>query len=127
MARAFTRIGSLASGGARMAVRGAAVVRHVRSVDPRRFPQLIGRVRLAVLCMRDVMRGRYRLPWKTAAALAAALAYFLAPVDAIPDLIPLTGFIDDAAVLALVFGTAESDLRDYCRWRGVDPKRYFEA
>jgi uncharacterized membrane protein YkvA (DUF1232 family) len=110
-----------------MAVRGAAILRHVKNVDPRRFPQLVGRVRLAAQCMGDVARGRYQLPWKTVAALAAALAYFLAPVDVIPDLIPLSGFIDDAAVLGLVFGTAESDLRRYCEWRGTDPERYFES
>jgi uncharacterized membrane protein YkvA (DUF1232 family) len=126
MARAIPDVGSLASGGVRLAVRGAAIAKHIKNVNPRRFPQLIGRVRLAAQCVRDVARGRYRLPWKTAAALAGALAYFLAPIDVIPDVIPLSGFIDDAAVLGLVFGTAESDLRHYCRWRGIDPKRYFE-
>src|SRR5262245_8361560 len=126
MARAIPNVGTLASGGVRMAVRGAAIARHIKNVNPRRFPQLIRRVRLAAECVRDVRRGHYRLPWKTVAALIAALAYFVAPIDVIPDLIPLSGFIDDAAVLGLVFGTAESDLRHYCRWRGIDPKRYFE-
>jgi uncharacterized membrane protein YkvA (DUF1232 family) len=122
----FSTVAALANGGVRMALRGAAIARHVKNVNPQRFPQLIKRVRLAAECVRDVSRGRYRLPWKTAAALTAALAYFLAPIDMIPDLIPLSGFLDDAAVLGLVFGTAEADLRHYCRWRGLDPKRYFE-
>ena len=30
----------------------------------------------------------------------AALAYFVLPVDAIPDMLPIIGFTDDAAVLA---------------------------
>jgi uncharacterized membrane protein YkvA (DUF1232 family) len=127
MAWAIINVAGLTSGGVRMVARGAAIARHVKNVNPRRFPQLIGRVRLAVQCVRDVARRRYRLPWKTVAALTAALAYFLAPIDVIPDLIPLSGFLDDAAVLGLVFGTAEADLRRYCEWRGVDPKRYFEA
>jgi uncharacterized membrane protein YkvA (DUF1232 family) len=37
--------------------------------------------------------------WVKAAA-AAALAYFILPLDAIPDLLPLVGLGDDAAVLA---------------------------
>jgi len=127
MARAISDVAALARGGARMAVRGAAIAKHVNKVDPRKFPQLIGRVRLAAECVRDVMRGDYRLPWKTVAALAAALTYFITPFDVIPDFIPLTGFIDDAAVIALVFGAAEADLRRYCEWRGVDAQRYFEA
>lgn len=127
MARAISDVTALARGKARVAVRGAAIAKHINKVDPRRFPQLIGRVRLAAECVRDVWRGEYRLPWKTLTALAAALTYFITPVDVIPDFIPLTGFIDDAAVIALVFGTAEADLRRYCEWRGVDPQRYFEA
>jgi len=33
-------------------------------------------------------------------ALVAALAYFVLPFDFIPDIMPLIGFTDDAAVLA---------------------------
>lgn len=107
--------------------RAGAIAAHLQRVSPQRFRQFIGRVELAVECVRDVVYGRYRLPWKTVAALSAALAYFLAPIDAIPDFVPLIGFIDDAAVLGLVFGAAESDLRRYCDWRGLDPGGYFAA
>lgn len=107
--------------------RGAAVATHLRRVNPRRFAQLIGRVQLALSCVRDVVRQRYRLPWKTVAALSAALAYFLAPIDVVPDFVPLSGFLDDAAVLGLVFGSAEADLRRYCTWRGLDADRYFSG
>jgi uncharacterized membrane protein YkvA (DUF1232 family) len=34
------------------------------------------------------------------AALIGALAYFVLPFDAIPDMLPMIGFADDAAVLA---------------------------
>jgi|SRR5215472_5148221 uncharacterized membrane protein YkvA (DUF1232 family) len=105
--------------------RGAAILEHLQKVSPRRFAQFIRRVELAVECLRDVTRGRYRLPWKTVAALAGALAYFLSPLDVIPDFIPFTGFVDDAAVLGLVFAAAETDLRGYCEWRGLDPTSYF--
>jgi uncharacterized membrane protein YkvA (DUF1232 family) len=39
-------------------------------------------------------------PRHVQAALLAALAYFVLPFDAIPDLMPALGFADDAAVLA---------------------------
>jgi uncharacterized membrane protein YkvA (DUF1232 family) len=116
-----------ANGAAAMAARGVAIARLLKSVDPRRFPQLVRRVELMVRCIRDIAAGEYRLPWKTVAAITAALAYFLAPLDAVPDVVPLAGFIDDAAVLGLVFGAAESDLRRYCRTRGLNPERYFSA
>lgn len=39
-------------------------------------------------------------PRHVQAALIGALAYFVLPFDFIPDMLPLVGFTDDAAVLA---------------------------
>ena len=39
-------------------------------------------------------------PAKVKATLVAAIAYFVLPIDAIPDVLPVLGFTDDAAVLA---------------------------
>ena len=104
----------------------AAIAAHLRRVNPRFLGQLIRRVRLASACLHDAFRREYPyLPWKTAGSLAAALTYFLAPLDAIPDLLPLSGFVDDAAMLGLVFMAVEADLRRYCEWRGLDPTPYF--
>jgi uncharacterized membrane protein YkvA (DUF1232 family) len=37
--------------------------------------------------------------------IVASLGYFIAPLDAIPDLVPLAGFSDDLGVLALAIAT----------------------
>jgi len=118
---------ALASSALAMATRGVTIATYLKSVSPWRFRQFIRQVELALACLRDVASGRYRLPWKTVAALTTALAYFLMPVDLVPDFIPFSGFIDDAAVFAMVFGAAEADLRRYCDWKGLDPKEYFEV
>jgi uncharacterized membrane protein YkvA (DUF1232 family) len=39
-------------------------------------------------------------PRHVQAALIGALAYFILPFDLVPDMLPLLGFTDDAAVLA---------------------------
>ena len=52
----------------------------------------------AYYCVRDPMT-----PVKVKGVLLAALAYFVLPVDAIPDFLPVIGFTDDAAVFALAF------------------------
>jgi uncharacterized membrane protein YkvA (DUF1232 family) len=39
-------------------------------------------------------------PLKVKAALFGALAYFVLPTDVIPDVLPVIGYTDDAAVLA---------------------------
>jgi uncharacterized membrane protein YkvA (DUF1232 family) len=42
-------------------------------------------------------------PRHVQAALVGALAYFIMPFDIIPDMMPILGFTDDAAVLATAF------------------------
>jgi len=60
-----------------------------------------------------------RTPRHVQAALLGALAYFVLPFDAIPDMLPLIGFTDDAAVLAtairLVAAHIKSEHRDAAR------------
>lgn len=40
-----------------------------------------------------------KTPRRVRLGLLAALAYFVAPIDALPDVLPLIGFSDDAGVL----------------------------
>ena len=44
--------------------------------------------------------------------VAAALAYFILPLDAIPDLLPLVGMSDDVGVLAAAFTAVSAHITD---------------
>lgn len=57
-------------------------------------------------------------PKKTKAMMMAALAYFVMPADAIPDIFAGVGFTDDAAVIAAMIALAGSSLRDRHRQAG---------
>lgn len=41
-----------------------------------------------------------RTPLQVRAVLIGALAYFVVPFDGVPDIVPMLGFTDDAAMLA---------------------------
>lgn len=41
-----------------------------------------------------------------------ALGYFISPIDAIPDAIPVLGFTDDAGVLVAALGTVAAHIKD---------------
>ena len=43
--------------------------------------------------------------------------YFLSPIDAIPDFIPMFGMLDDIAVLAWVMKTLDGELSAFRAWR----------
>jgi len=50
-------------------------------------------------------------PRHVQAALIGALAYFVLPFDIIPDMMPLLGFTDDAAVLATALRLVATHIR----------------
>ena len=41
-----------------------------------------------------------------------ALGYFIAPVDAFPDIVPFLGFADDLGALALALSTVAVHIKD---------------
>lgn len=59
----------------------------------------------------------YTLPWETKAAIVFALGYFISPVDAIPDFIPVVGYMDDALVVAYVVHKLSADIGKYRAFR----------
>lgn len=50
-------------------------------------------------------------PTVARAQIAAALGYFIAPIDAIPDLTPLVGFGDDLGALALTLTLVAASIK----------------
>ena len=50
-------------------------------------------------------------PMQVKAALLGALAYFVLPFDFVPDMLPMLGFADDAAILATALRMVASHLR----------------
>ena len=64
--------------------------------------------------LKDYFSGRYKqLPLGTIAAIIGSLLYVLSPVDLIPDFIPVVGYLDDAAMLALCANLTRYDVKKY--------------
>jgi uncharacterized membrane protein YkvA (DUF1232 family) len=53
-----------------------------------------------------------RTPASARAVLFAALAYFIAPIDLVPDILAVIGFGDDMAVLMSVFAILKTNITD---------------
>ena len=60
-------------------------------------------------------RSYHELPWRSVVWGLAALVYFVAPIDMIPDFI-LGGLVDDAAVVMYVVRQIQKDLDAYLAW-----------
>jgi len=58
-------------------------------------------------CMLDV-----KTPFWVKASVAAALAYFVSPLDVIPDWVPIAGLADDAAIVAVTMGIVHRHIQE---------------
>jgi uncharacterized membrane protein YkvA (DUF1232 family) len=50
-------------------------------------------------------------PLKARGILMAALAYFVLPFDAVPDMVPMLGFTDDLTVMLIAIGLVSAHMR----------------
>jgi uncharacterized membrane protein YkvA (DUF1232 family) len=70
--------------------------------------------------VRAYARGDYRsVSWRTVALAVATLLYLLTPIDLIPDFIPVLGYVDDVAVVALVVASTAKDLDRFRAWEAT--------
>ena len=58
----------------------------------------------------------YTISWQTKAQIIFALAYFISPLDLIPDAIIGIGYLDDALVVAWVCHNLKDEIQDYKRF-----------
>jgi uncharacterized membrane protein YkvA (DUF1232 family) len=94
----------------------ARAVRHASD-----HPLLARRLALAVDLVGDHMAERCpQIPYYTVALLAAALYYFVAPIDVVPDFLPGVGMSDDALVIELAVGLGAAGVERYLAWKGLD-------
>ncbi|NTV99006.1 MAG: DUF1232 domain-containing protein [Chlorobiaceae bacterium] len=66
------------------------------------------------------------IPWQTIVLVTAALIYFVSPVDAIADFLPVIGFTDDAAVILAVFSSVSKDVERFLAWEASREATSFE-
>lgn len=83
----------------------------------RRFWPVLKRAMRQVPFSRDLVAAYYcaldpATPTKVRGILLAALAYFVLPLDGIPDFFALVGFSDDVAVLTAAFAAIRGHIRD---------------
>lgn len=77
--------------------------RFLTSPPPATPIRLLFGLDLALTQLGDCLAGRRRLPWPSVAMLAFAIAYVVNPFDAIPDALPGIGWVDDMAVVNVLF------------------------
>lgn len=57
-----------------------------------------------------------QFPWSSLVKTIAVLIYFVSPIDALPDLIPVVGFLDDFALISWVLSSLSTDITNFENW-----------
>ena len=68
----------------------------------------------------DWILGRFDWsPTRLIVAFFIGVIYLVSPIDIVPDVIPLAGWIDDFLVATAVIRIARADLARWRRWKGL--------
>lgn len=63
------------------------------------------------------VNGSYRAAsWKSLIAVVAAVIYFINPADIIPDIIPMTGLVDDLSVILWTYHSIQAEIDRFIEW-----------
>lgn len=65
-----------------------------------------------VLALFNYMRDPF-VSWQRKAIVVAGLIYFISPIDTIPDIVPLVGYLDDLGVITALLKYLGSELVPY--------------
>lgn len=83
----------------------------IKTADVREKFMVVGRL------VKAYATGQYRnIPWKPMLLLTATILYFISPLDAIPDLIPGLGLMDDIGILLTVYNSIHTEFDKFLVW-----------
>lgn len=84
----------------------------------RRTIGVFGRLPLLLEMVKAYRSRKYRgISVKKMLFIISALVYFLVPFDSIPDIIPVVGLVDDAAVIAFAIRMINEELDRFIEWK----------
>ncbi len=74
----------------------------------------------------DSIKGRYKIGKLNLGIIVATVVYVISPLDAIPDVIPVLGWVDDVAIISYALSKLKSEVFKYQKWvasmeTGIDP------
>ena len=87
------------------------------SKDKKSIKDFSKHISIFVRVIESYSRGSYTyVPWKSIALIVAGILYFTYPMDLIPDFIPVSGIIDDVALIAWIYKSVQEDIEKFLDW-----------
>lgn len=64
----------------------------------------------------DSIKGRYKIGKLNLGIIVATVVYVISPLDAIPDVVPVLGWVDDVAIIGYALNRLKSEVIKYQKW-----------
>lgn len=79
--------------------------------------------KLLLEILKQYKKGNYnKIPWRSVASITFTLLYVINPLDIIPDILPIVGYVDDISVFMALMRLIEEDLKDFKSWEASQLK-----
>lgn len=85
----------------------------------KRLGDQIGNFKLLLAMVKDIWAGNFKVSTMDMAIITGAILYVVTPIDAIPDLLPFLGWVDDIAIISMAMGKLSKVIGDYKFWKGT--------
>lgn len=84
--------------------------------------EAVASVILLLQMLKARVSGEYQgLSAKKMFLVAAAIMYFVTPIDIIPDFLPVVGLLDDLSLLAWIYTTLSKEVSEFVKWKNAGP------
>ena len=67
--------------------------------------------------IKAVKSGKYQVPKWAIPVIIGAVIYVISPLDAVPDIIPVAGWLDDGAVVAAAVKALEEVIKAFIKYK----------
>ena len=67
--------------------------------------------------IKAVKSGKYQVPKWAIPVIVGAVIYVVSPLDAVPDIIPVAGWLDDGAVVAAAVKALEEVIKAFIKYK----------
>lgn len=67
--------------------------------------------------IKAVKSGKYQVPKCAIPVIIGAVIYVVSPLDAVPDIIPVAGWLDDGAVVAAAVKALEEVIKAFIKYK----------
>ena len=65
-------------------------------------------------------KDKFKLQKGSLAIIVGALVYVISPIDLVPDVIPVLGLLDDAAIIAAAVKALHDEIKRYNEWKNSE-------